>query len=274
MSENGCLVSSCFSTVTVHNEVVTSKAKLESHQGTTNTIQLNESGNQNTDGKDEVYLGTESSTIPHFDLTGGSVPATASELIKANSVTIAQPSRSILKNMYLIVTGNNFLVAAASGSTNLRIDIGTDIAGLATGTKVFESSGGGTIDIIQGGATGSILAMNTVIPLLMNYSTPRSSDIKNSIDKQGYCHQSGTPEELRVAIDGGIPKPGLGSLYNKQTTSRNLYISLRSSSATNPLIGAQIGSGGVMSSTNTAISNGVTVDKTTFKIVCDFQIIK
>lgn len=272
MSEKGCLVSSCFSTVTVHNEVLTAKTKLDSQHEATNTIELNESGNQNSDSKDEVFVGTTTSTIPHFDVTGGGDAAAASSLIKANSVTIPQPPSSILKNMYLVVTGNNFLVAASAGSTKLRIDIGTDVENLATATSVFEGSGTGTIDIIHGGSAGSILAMNTVIPLLINYSSSRSDDIENSINKQGFCH--GTPEELRVTIKGGIPAAGEGSLYNKGTTSRNIYISLRSSADSNQILGSQTGDNGVMSSGNVPSSVGVTEDRTTFKIVCDFQIIK
>ena len=282
MSESGCLVSSSFSTVTVHNEVFTPKVSIETNHNIPDEIHINESGHQSAVEIDKEDLGAPSSTFDYIDL---GVP----DNIKTTEQTIAQPPSSILKNMYLVVTGNNFLVSAATGVTNLRIGISTDDGDGAT--EVFEKSAlDATIDIVPGSTSdtnnGSILAMNTVIPLVMNYSTARGDDIKNAIDKQGYCR--GTPEELRVAIDDGVPSAGKGSLYNKETTSRNLYITLSSSivtpadlllgangtADTDTLLSVTSLSEGALN--NGAVKNQVTPEPcgtVTFKIVCDFQLI-
>ena len=281
MSESGCLVSSSFSTVTVHNEVFTPKVSIVTNHQINDTIVVNESGHQQTVEKEKEDVGSSVSRFDHIDLA---VPSN----IKTTAQTIAQPPSSILKNMYLVVTGNNFLVSAETGATNLRIGISTDDADATT--EVFEKSASDpTIDIVSGSTSnannGSILAMNTVIPLVMNYSTARGDDIKNAIDKQGYCR--GTPEELRVAIDDGVPSAGKGSLYNKETTSRNLYITLSSSIATpaNLLLGAMGANDSPLSVTSlsTAAGQGGVVQNNvsgpepfgtvTFKIVCDFQLI-
>jgi hypothetical protein len=277
MSESGCLVSSCFSTVTVHNEVFTPKVSIETNHQITDTIVVNESGHQSTVEKDQLDVGSSSSSFDNIDLS-------SSASIKANSVTIAQPPSSIVKNMYLVVTGNNFLVSAAAGTTDFRIDIGTDVGDDAVKTSVFDDGGGAEIHLIQGSSSdadnGSILAMNTVIPLLINYSYTRDKDIIDAINKQGYF-RTGTAETLHVAIDGGIPAAGKGSLYNKGTSPRNLYINLSSSSASDPLLGAYAGVGTTMSLITAAINNGASVNSqsqghggtVTFKIVCDFQLI-
>ena len=276
MSESGCLVSSSFSTVMVNDRVYTPKVSIETDQPHIDVIVVNESGHQSTVEKDQLDVGNTLSSFDNIDLS-------SSASIKANSVTIAQPPSSIVKNMYLVVTGNNFLVSAASGTTDFRIDIGTDDGDNAVKTSVFDDGDGAEIHLIQGASgsnDGSILAMNTVIPLLINYSYTRDKDIIDAINKQGYF-RTGTAETLHVAIDGDIPAAGKGSLYNKGTSPRNLYINLSSSSASNKLLGAYAGAGTTMSLNRAAINNGASVNSqsqghggtVTFKIVCDFQII-
>ena len=279
MSESGCLVSSSFSTVMVNDRVYTPKVSIETYPHI-DFIAVNESGHQSTVEKDQLDVGNTLSSFDNIDLS-------SSVSIKANSVTIAQPPSSIVKNMYLVVTGNNFLVSAAAGTTDFLIDIGTDDGDNAVKTSVFDDGGGAEIHLIQGSGSGadngSILAMNTVIPLLINYSYTRDKDIIDAINKQGYF-RTGTAETLHVAIDGGIPAAGKGSLYNKGTSPRNLYINLSSSSASNKLFGANSApSSRAVSLTTTAINNGASVTRNnvggitggtvTFKIVCDFQLI-
>ena len=275
MSESGCLVSSSFSTVMVNDRVYTPKVSIETNQPHIDVIAVNESGHQSTVEKDQLDVGNTLSSFDNIDLS-------SSASIKANSVTIAQPPSSIVKNMYLVVTGNNFLVSASAGTTDFRIDIGTDVGDDAVKTSVFDDGGGGEIHLIQGSSgtnNGSILAMNTVIPLLINYSYARDKDIIDAINKQGYF-RTGTAETLHVAIDGDIPAAGKGSLYNKGTSPRNLYINLSSSSASNKLLGANASSARALTLTHTASNNGASVIQSgnvggtvTFKIVCDFQII-
>ncbi len=275
MSESGCLVSSSFSTVMVNDRVYTPKVSIETNQPHIDVIAVNESGHQSTVEKDQLDVGNTLSSFDNIDLS-------SSASIKANSVTIAQPPSSIVKNMYLVVTGNNFLVSAAAGTTDFLIDIGTDDGDNAVKTSVFDDGGGGEIHLIQGSSgtnNGSILAMNTVIPLLINYSYTRDKDIIDAINKQGYF-RTGTAETLHVAIDGGIPAAGKGSLYNKGTSPRNLYINLSSSSASNKLLGANASAARALTLTTAAANSGASVIQhgneggtVTFKIVCDFQII-
>ena len=278
MSETGCLVSSCFSTVTVHNEIIAPNVSIATYHEVDDTITINESGDQQSDTKPKSIVGTGTSTVDFIDLSN---PAN----VKIDTQKIVQPPTSILKNMYLVVTDNNFLVSAAAGVTSLRIGISTDDG--ENTTEVFEKSPTDpTIDIVSGASSGgnndgSIIAMNTVIPLLINYSYARDKDIQDSIAKQGYFGTTAA-ETLKVAIDGGVPAAGKGSLYNKEVTSRNLYITLSSSVDTEAhlLLGARTGPDGAMSSGGHEINNGVIIDPSgtagivIFEIICDFQLIK